>query len=178
MPPEKGFKAPGGRGAAIELLIERVLDWERRGVQTEVVTADQHADGAFLHAYVARRGPARADEVARLLERHGGCSAGCTIASVDPLGFVHACQFWGGVSLGNVRVRRFSEIWRDPDNPTLCDLRGKRDRLKGKCAECAYREVCGGCRVRAEAVYGDAWAEDPACYLAAQERAGCLAASP
>ena len=44
--------------------------------------------------------------------------------------------------------------------------------LGGKCGRCRFQEVCGGCRVRAEAVTGDAWAEDPACYLTDEEIAG------
>jgi len=164
--------APAQRRAAIQTLIERVLDWERRGVDTEVLTTDQHADGVLLQAHMAERDPDRADEVRRLLQMHGGCSAGCKMANIDPLGDVHACQFWGHVSLGNVRQRKFSAIWRDQGNRVLCDLRRKQDLIKGKCAECAHKDVCGGCRIRAEAVFGDAWAEDPACYLTAEERAG------
>ena len=169
---------PEQRRAAIHLLVERVLDWDRRGVEIEVLTTGQHADGAFLLGYVAHERPERAAEVRQLLEMHGGCSAGCKMANVDPLGTIHPCQFWGHVSLGNVKVRKFSEVWRDAGNAALGQLRAKADPLEGKCAECAHREVCGGCRVRAEAAFGDAWAEDPACYLTAEERAGtCAVAS-
>lgn len=166
---------PAQRRQAVDLLIERVLAWDRRGVEVEVLTTDQHADGAYLYAYIARRQPERAAEVMRLLEMHGGCSAGCKMANVDPLGNVHACQFWGHESLGSVRVRKFSEIWRDPDNPTLCALRRKAELVKGNCGECSYKDVCGGCRIRARAVHGDLWAEDPACYLTEAERRGAVA---
>lgn len=75
------------------------------------------------------------------------------------------------MSLGNVREQKFSRIWSDRRNPVLCALRNKRELVKGKCAACAHKDICGGCRVRAEAVHGDPWAEDPACYLTADERA-------
>ena len=36
----------------------------------------------------------------------------------------------------------------------------------GRCASCHYFEICGGnTRVRAQQLTGDAWAEDPGCYL-------------
>ncbi|MBM4031219.1 MAG: radical SAM protein [Planctomycetes bacterium] len=165
---------PAQRRLAMDLLIGRVLAWARRRVPIEVLTTCQHADGAFLQAYLAERAPepteGRAAEARRLLQRHGGCSAGCKVANVDPLGSVHACRFWRHAALGNVRERKFADIWRDPANPLLCQLRGKLDHLKGKCATCAHKAICGGCRLRAEAVYGDPWAEDPACYLTEHER--------
>jgi radical SAM protein with 4Fe4S-binding SPASM domain len=52
-------------------------------------------------------------------------------------------------------------------------MRGLKDRkplLKGRCARCQYLDICkGNLRVRAEAAYGDVWAEDPACYLTDEE---------
>ena len=159
------------RRSAVHLLIDRALDWERRGIEAEILTTDQHADGAYLEAYISENLPDRAGEVRGLLEMHGGCSAGCKMSNVDPLGNVHACQFWGHATLGNVKERKFSEIWRDPDNPLLKNLRRKHELVKGKCAECAHKDVCGGCRIRAESVFGDMWAEDPACYLTERERA-------
>jgi hypothetical protein len=36
----------------------------------------------------------------------------------------------------------------------------------GRCADCHYFSICGGnTRVRAQQLTGDAWAEDPGCYL-------------
>jgi hypothetical protein len=38
--------------------------------------------------------------------------------------------------------------------------------VKGRCATCKWLDICAGnFRVRAEAVTGDVWAPDPACYL-------------
>jgi radical SAM protein with 4Fe4S-binding SPASM domain len=40
----------------------------------------------------------------------------------------------------------------------------------GRCAGCRHLNICGGnFRARAEARYGDPWAEDSACYLTDEE---------
>ena len=48
------------------------------------------------------------------------------------------------------------------DHPTFRSLRDPQ-QLKGKCGECEYREVCGGSRSRAYAVFGDPMASEPDC---------------
>jgi radical SAM protein with 4Fe4S-binding SPASM domain len=83
---------------------------------------------------------------------------------------VHPDQFWRHYSLGNVRDRSFSQIWQDTSEPLLAGLRDRKSRVKGRCALCRYLNLCGGnFRVRAEAVHGDIWAPDPACYLTDDE---------
>jgi len=85
-------------------------------------------------------------------------------------GSVHPDQFWRHVTLGNVRQRGFSQIWTDPANQLLNQLRNRRMHLKGRCAQCRFLDICGGnFRVRAEAAGGDLWAPDPACYLSDDE---------
>ncbi|MGE5554018.1 MAG: radical SAM protein [Betaproteobacteria bacterium] len=155
--------------ATIELLIRKTLDFRKRGVEAEILTTDNHADGAYLYRYVQEHFPERAEEVWQLLKMHGGCSAGTKMSNVDPRGNVHACQFWGHRTLGNIRERKFSEIWRDTQDEFRNLMRNKAAHVKGRCAECKYKEVCGGCRIRAEVVHDDTWAEDPACYLTDEE---------
>jgi len=149
----------------IEFLVDKTLELYEKGVETELLTVDNHADGVYIYKYLLKKEPDRADEVMQLLKMHGGCSAGTKFANVDPLGNVHPCQFWQHVSLGNVREQKFSRIWNDEGNELLESLRRKDEFLKGRCGQCAYKTVCGGCRIRAEVVHGDIWAEDPACYL-------------
>jgi len=154
----------------VEHLLDRTRDWHERGIVTEVLTTDNHADGILVEQRVAKDAPERSDEVRELLERHGGCSAGTKMANVDAGGNVHACQFWGHVSLGNVRDRPLSEIWSDESHPILAMLRTKADHLTGpRCSQCRYKMVCAGCRIRAEVVHGDMWADDPACFLTDEE---------
>ena len=136
----------------------------------EILTVDNPADGIAIYNHVLREDPERAEEVYGLLGQHGGCSAGIKIANVDQEGNVHPCQFWTQATLGNVTERPLSEIWADESLPLLAALRNREAHLQGYCAECAHSRVCGGCRVRALAVSGQEWAEDPACYLTAAER--------
>ena len=154
----------------VEHLLDRTKDWHERGVETEVLTTDNHADGILIVQRIAEEQPERLDEVRELLARHGGCSAGTKMANVDARGDVHPCQFWGHVTLGNVRERPLSEIWADESNPFLAKLRRKADHLTGpRCGGCQYKSLCGGCRIRAEVVNGDTWADDPACFLSDEE---------
>jgi Fe-coproporphyrin III synthase len=149
----------------IEFLIEKTLDFHRRGVEVEILTTDNHADGIYIMQYFERHQPERVDEVKQLLEMHGGCSAGQKMANVDPLGNVHACQFWGHKTLGNVREKTFSEIWQKTQDEFLLNLRKKESLVEGRCGQCRYKNLCAGCRIRAEATSGNLWGEDPACYL-------------
>ena len=87
------------------------------------------------------------------------------MADVDYLGNVHPCQFWSDMTLGNVRERKFSEIWNDleANDGILARLRSKPEQLNSQCGQCSQNELCGGCRIRA-AVDGDIWGDDPACF--------------
>jgi radical SAM protein with 4Fe4S-binding SPASM domain len=64
------------------------------------------------------------------------------------------------VTVGNVREKSFREIWES--SPVLQQLRDAQ-QLKGRCGVCEFNELCGGCRCRAYAAYGDYLQEDPAC---------------
>lgn len=157
----------------VEHLLDRTKDWHERGIETEVLTTDNHADGVLVARRVAAEHPERLDEVRELLRRHGGCSAGTKMANVDARGDVHPCQFWSHVTLGNVRERPLSAIWADESHELLAGLRHLEEHLTGKrCGTCHYRAICGGCRIRAEVVHGDTWADDPACFLTDAEIAG------
>jgi len=97
------------------------------------------------------------------------------IACVSWDGKVHADQFWRHYSFGNVRQRKFSEIWTDTSDPLMKRLKNRREFLEGRCASCRFAAVCNGnFRVRAEAVSGNLWAPDPACYLTDEEIAPAL----
>ena len=157
--------APDVKRQAIEMLMRRTEDMYSRGVEVEVLTTDNHADGAYILQYIEKHQPERVAEVKELLAMHGGCSAGGKMANVGPTGNVHACQFWGHRPLGNVRQTPLSEIWKGHGDEFLAALRQKAERISGRCGECRYKVFCGGCRIRAEAFHGDLWGEDPACYL-------------
>jgi len=40
-----------------------------------------------------------------------------------------------------------------------------RDKLKGVCGDCDYRNICGGCRARAYGYFDDSMESDPGCII-------------
>jgi radical SAM protein with 4Fe4S-binding SPASM domain len=131
---------------------------------------DNHADGPFVYLRLKEEDPQRAEEVLELLQMNEGNNSGRGIGCVSWDGEVYADQFWRHHSFGNVRNRPFSDIWSHPDDPLLEKLKNKKAHVKGRCASCRWLNICGGnFRVRAEAFYGDVWAQDPACYLTDKE---------
>ncbi|MBA7514498.1 putative mycofactocin radical SAM maturase MftC [subsurface metagenome] len=156
--------------SVVDMICEHTLDLHRRGLQKEVLTVDNHADGVYLYLKLRKQDPQHASKVWDLLKRNGGNNSGIRIGAVDDLGNVHPDQFWWHYSLGNVRQRKFGDIWTDTSEPLLQGLRNRKRLLKGRCVRCQYLDLCNGnLRVRAEAVFGDVWAEDPACYLSDEE---------
>ena len=154
----------------VDLICERTLDMHRRGLRKEILTVGNHADGVYLYLKARQQDPPRAEKILVLLKMNGGNNSGIRIGAVDDRGNVHPDQFWWHYSLGNVLDRKFGEIWTDASEPLLQGLRNRKKLLKGRCALCRYLDVCNGnLRVRAEAVYGDVWAPDPACYLSDEE---------
>lgn len=154
----------------VDLIIERTKDLHQRGKAVEVLTVDNHADGPYLYMRMVREGSSRAAEVLELLRMNGGNSSGVGIGCVSWDGSVHADQFWRHHSFGNIRQRPFSQIWVDLTDPLMAKLKEKKKHIKGRCASCRWLDVCAGnFRVRAEAVTGDLWAPDPACYLTEEE---------
>jgi AdoMet-dependent heme synthase len=89
---------------------------------------------------------------------HGSCPAGKYYCRITPEGDVTPCPYMP-VSAGNLRDTGFAELWRSA--PVFGDLRDPK--LGGRCGACEFSKICGGCRCRAYATYGDYLAEDPAC---------------
>ena len=156
--------------SVVDMICEYTLDLHRRGLRKEILTVGNHADGVYLYLKLREQDSQRASKVRELLRKNGGNNSGIRIGAVDDLGNVHPDQFWWHHSLGNVRHRKFGDIWMDTSEPLLQGLRNRKGLLKGRCARCQYLDLCNGnLRVRAEAVFGDVWAEDPACYLSDEE---------
>ncbi|MFZ0612399.1 MAG: 12,18-didecarboxysiroheme deacetylase [Desulfobacterales bacterium] len=162
---------------AVDLIIDRTRLLHEKGKPKEVLTVDNHADGPYLYLRLLKENPARAAEVLELLEMNEGNSSGRGIGCVSWDGEVYADQFWRHHSFGNVTRRPFSEIWTDTSEPLMMRLKEKKNHVTGRCAGCRWLNVCGGnFRVRAEAVTGDVWAPDPACYLTDEEISDAAAA--
>jgi 12,18-didecarboxysiroheme deacetylase len=154
----------------VDLIIERTRDMHNRGANREVLTVDNHADGPYLYLRMLRENNPRAPEVLELLKMNGGNSSGQGIGCVDWYGLVYADQFWREHSFGTILSMPFSQIWSDLTNPLMAQMKDKNRYVKERCVRCRWLDICGGnFRARAEAVSGDIWGEDPACYLTDEE---------
>ncbi|MFZ2070496.1 MAG: radical SAM protein [Halobacteriota archaeon] len=89
-----------------------------------------------------------------------GCTAGITRFHIFPDGDVTPCAYLP-VKAGNIRDTSFLEIIHNSE--MFKALRARE--LKGQCATCKYKKICGGCRSRAYAISGDYLGEDPVCSL-------------
>jgi len=154
----------------VDLIIDRTKELHDKGFPCEVLTVDNHADGPYLYLRLLKENPDRAEKVMELLKFNGGNSSGLGIGCVSWDGTVHPDQFWRNKILGNIREKTFGEIWSDKENEFLQKLKEKKLHVTGRCSQCRFLDVCGGnFRCRAEAVYRDDWAPDPACYLTDEE---------
>jgi radical SAM protein with 4Fe4S-binding SPASM domain len=88
----------------------------------------------------------------------GGCLAGTNYARVTPNGEVTPCPYMP-LSAGNIRRHSFAELWEKSDIFNSF----RYPQLKGKCGDCEYSDICGGCRARPYADHGDWLDEDQWC---------------
>lgn len=154
----------------VEFIMNRTRQYFKDGKPKEVLTVDNHTDGVFTYLKLKEEDPKRREEVYELLKMNGGNSSGNGIACVGWTGDIHADQFLRHYIFGNVKERKFSEVWVDPEIELLNKFKNKIPHLKGRCGLCKYKDICGGnFRARAEAVTGDIWEADPACYLTDEE---------
>ena len=172
-------------GSGILLMYQLVTVGRGRGIEEAALDRDANEGLVRFMATAQRTSRAIIEPVAApqywsyLLERAGirdglrlrlaqqlfhGCAAGRGFVYIKPNGEVWPCPFVE-VSCGNVREVSFSTIWKS--SPVFDDLRNRGTRLKGRCGDCRYHELCGGCRGRAWATTGDILAEDPSCFIEA-----------
>lgn len=91
----------------------------------------------------------------------GGCAAGRFLAAIAPNGDILPCPFLR-IKLGNMLVDNFIDVWKS--NPTLNKIRDRKN-WKGRCGQCEFKIVCGGCRARAYAYQNDFLKSDPGCFI-------------
>lgn len=156
---------------AMDIIIRRTKDFEDRGLEKEILTVDNHCDGVYMYLKALSEGSdQQAAQIKRYISMNGGNRSGIAFGEVDPFGYVHPDQFTQHHTFGNVRDRKFSEIWQDTSNPIMAGLKDRKPLLKGRCSQCRFLENCNGnFRTRAEAVTGDFWESDPSCYLTDEE---------
>ncbi|MBN7575753.1 putative heme d1 biosynthesis radical SAM protein NirJ1 [Clostridium sp. 2-1] len=152
---------------ALDLIISKAIEF---GPSVEILTVDNHADAVYTYLKSLEKFKDKSDNILKLLKTNGGNRSGMAFANVDFFGNVHPDQFTWQHTFGNVKEEKFGSIWRNSENEILNGLRNRKELLKGRCSSCKWLNVCNGnFRTRAEAVYNDFWAEDPACYLTDDE---------
>lgn len=89
-----------------------------------------------------------------------GCVAGQLIAFIGYDGSIKPCSYFLRTA-GNILTDGFLNVWHNSEI-----FKNLRDfSLYEKCSKCRYVNVCGGCRARADAYFGDYLALDPYCFV-------------
>jgi radical SAM protein with 4Fe4S-binding SPASM domain len=141
------FLVPTGRGTDIEDITPRMYEDMIKSTLAKTTK------------YRLNVKPSCAPQFMRVAKEQGvdmsrwvrGCMAGLYYCRIYPSGEVTPCPYMP-LNLGNIRERSFKDIWFNSEVfKALRDF----DQLKGKCGECEYRDVCGGCRARAYGVTTD-----------------------
>ncbi len=90
----------------------------------------------------------------------GGCMAGIGLLYISTQKDIYPCSKLP-ISCGNLNKKSLDEIWYN--SPIMKSLR-ERINLKGKCFQCEYANVCGGCRATAYETKLDLFDEDYLCW--------------
>jgi radical SAM protein with 4Fe4S-binding SPASM domain len=93
----------------------------------------------------------------------GKCTIGGKYIGLTENGDYRPCGFHEGYRIGNVKDQGLKETWDALQKSEFHLKLRDGTNLKGKCGVCEYREICGGCRTRAEYYTGDLFESDPAC---------------
>ncbi len=167
---------PVGRGTGMadgdltprqrEWLLRTLNEWMQSGRIGVISTAPQLGRVCLVHsAQDGRQSCSHAGSgrgwKARVVAKYlGGCGAGRTYVCIEPNGDITPCVYMPQRVLGNIRRRRFAEIFRNNEfRDLLCD----RSKLTHHCGECRFKNFCGGCRARADSYFGVVTAGDPGC---------------
>jgi radical SAM protein with 4Fe4S-binding SPASM domain len=154
------FLVPTGRGANLNDLTP--AEYEEALVAL-VALQEQYAGTLLVNAKCAphyRRALWEHDHDSKFVRTFhgGGCPAGTYYCRITPKGDLTPCPYMP-LPVGNLRDASFATLWRT--SPVLGELR--EAKRGGRCGECEFSELCGGCRCRAYATTGDMLAEDPSC---------------
>jgi radical SAM protein with 4Fe4S-binding SPASM domain len=159
---------PVGRGEGIEEAAldlganERLIRFMAQA-QSVIRAIMEPVAGPQYWSFLLNRSGIKSGLLLRLAETvFHGCAAGRGFVYIKSNGEVWPCPFIE-VSCGNVRETPFPTIWAT--SPVFEDLRQREERLRGRCGECEYRRLCGGCRGRSWATSGDYLAADPSCFI-------------
>lgn len=73
------------------------------------------------------------------------------------------CSYNDVYRAGNVKNKPLKQIWQDMENNEFFTKARDKNNLKGKCAICEYKQICGGCRTAALFYTADIHGPDPRC---------------
>jgi radical SAM protein with 4Fe4S-binding SPASM domain len=90
----------------------------------------------------------------------GGCGAGIGNLAICHNGDVFPCRRLP-IVVGNISDSSLLDIINSEKMDCFYD---RKSFLKGYCAECDFRQICGGCRAAAYAYTGDHHGHDPQCW--------------
>jgi radical SAM protein with 4Fe4S-binding SPASM domain len=105
-------------------------------------------------------GAAGASPDSPLLKYETRCPCGVHYCRITPEGKVTPCPYMPAVA-GDLCEASFGDIWETAE--LFQRLRTPERELGGKCGDCEYGLVCGGCRARAYADTGDPLGPDESC---------------
>ncbi len=117
------------------------------------------------HYYRILRQRAKGDGKKVTAASHGldavtrGCLGGVGFCFISHKGEVQPCGYLE-VSCGNLRNQSLREVWEAA--PVFQRLRDFSS-YEGRCGQCEYTRVCGGCRARAFEKTGNFMGEEPLC---------------
>ncbi len=138
-------------GEELESLFERFHDLSLRVPYPIKTTEGQHYRRVAMQQW--RRNPSTPKPALLPINDGNGFVFVSHTGDIQPSGFLP-------ITAGNVSRDELLEVYQNA--PLFRELRDA-SLLKGKCARCEYRALCGGSRARAYAMTGDHLAEEPLC---------------
>jgi radical SAM protein with 4Fe4S-binding SPASM domain len=158
---------PEGRGVQ-----EMELSVREYKALTEMVADHQRTNKAIIvptcapqyWAYLLSRNGHKPSRLSMMLAQtlFKGCTAGSGLCYIEPDGEVWPCPFVP-ISGGNVRHTPLSDIWYKSE--IFQSLRDRESLTGARCSSCRFKYICGGCRGRAYAHFGDYLGDDPLCFI-------------
>lgn len=149
-----------------EKLLVSLQKWMERKELGIMSTAPQLGRACYMYSDIDGRmalghAGSSSGKKTRILAKYiGGCGTARCYCAVQPNGDVTPCVYIPHRLMGSLKTSSLKEIW---ENSGYLEKFSDRDNLKNHCRVCEYRDLCGGCRARADAYTGDVLAGDPGC---------------
>lgn len=162
---------PTGRGSLDDLLTADEMEALFENLYELSLTAPYDLKTTEGHHY-RRVVLQKSKDISRLKGRAPlGINDGKGFVFVSHQGNIYPSGFLP-MPVGNVRREELIDVYRN--HPQFRALRDS-SRLKGKCGDCEFKNICGGSRARAFAMTGDLFAEEPLCNYQPKKTAGVSA---